>query len=163
MKICPVCGLQAPLNATECAQCKHQYRTQFQPNQTQMVPPVVPPAPTPPSFWVRFWNPLADQKYQAELLVYMQQNGLITPEMRKRSATLFTILGVMLVLFFAWLIYDTVTSSQRMNAEIERTMRESREQMQKQFNAPQEQGDREAEERKRTFDELDRKMRGESP
>lgn len=28
-KVCPVCSLQAPLDAQSCAQCGHQYRTQF--------------------------------------------------------------------------------------------------------------------------------------
>lgn len=160
MKICPVCGLHTALNSTECVQCKHQFRTQFTPNQTQMVPPAVPPAPTPPTLWERFWNPFAGQKYQAELLVYMQQNGLITPEMRKRSHTLFTILGVMLVFFVGWMIYDSITSTQRMNNEIDRTIRESREQMEKDLNAPQEQADRDAAERRRALDEVNRKMYG---
>lgn len=46
-KACPRCGLTAPLNTPHCAQCGHQYRTQFAPppldDRTQVVSSPPPP------------------------------------------------------------------------------------------------------------------------
>lgn len=58
LKLCPVCGLQAPIDAAKCAQCGHAFSTRFtpagptqpftsspQPTQQQQIPvmqPVVP-------------------------------------------------------------------------------------------------------------------------
>ncbi len=48
MKICPVCRLQSPLNASECVQCKHVFRTQFAaPPHAAVQPPPVLPVPPP--------------------------------------------------------------------------------------------------------------------
>lgn len=134
MKLCPNCRLSAPLNATKCAQCGHVYRTQFQPSQTQLVPPVTPPAPqapTPPKWWQHF-IPGVSQAYQADLMrhqaelgVYMQQNGLITPEMKRRATFFATLVGIVLVVFLAWTVYDSIQFNRKMDAEIERSMRES--------------------------------------
>lgn len=53
-KICPFCGVQAPLAANECLQCHHVFRTNFQagPTVTPGPPPVMsPPPPPPPAPW----------------------------------------------------------------------------------------------------------------
>jgi hypothetical protein len=47
-KVCPNCRTPAPIAAAFCGQCQHQFRTQFQGDQTvAMAPP--PPPPTSPS------------------------------------------------------------------------------------------------------------------
>lgn len=134
MKICPNCRLTAPLNATSCVGCGHAYRTQFTAQQTQQMPSQVPPAPqapTPPKWW-QFFIPGVQQKYEADLLKhraevanYMEQNGLITPELKKRVTLFATIIGVMLVVFIAWTIVDSVRFNQKLDQQIERDFRES--------------------------------------
>lgn len=44
IKLCPVCGLQAAIDAPTCAQCGHQYRTQFAPPPGQTMAYVSCPA-----------------------------------------------------------------------------------------------------------------------
>jgi hypothetical protein len=135
VKICPVCRLQAPLNAVQCVQCGHAYRTPFAAGPTQVVPPVTPPAPqapTPPKWW-EYFIPGVSTKYQADLLrhraevaVYMQQNGLITPDMKRRAVLFGTLIGVILVAWLAWSFYDSVQFNRRMDEQIERDMKQTR-------------------------------------
>lgn len=134
MKLCPNCRLQAPLNATQCVQCGHAYRTQFQTQQTQVVPPVTPPAPQapePPKWW-QWFVPGVGMKYQADMLrhqaevgVYMSQNGLITPQMRRRATLMVTAVGVILIAFLLLSFYESFQFNRKMDAEIERSMREA--------------------------------------
>lgn len=55
-KICPACKVQAPIHAPFCANCGHQYRTQFQQTQAFSSPIPAHPAasashqPTKPGF-----------------------------------------------------------------------------------------------------------------
>lgn len=144
MKLCPNCGQQAPLNATFCSACGHQYRTQFAAAQTQsfVVMPPVPPAPQPPAPmpWWRWFVPgvgLQRQaemmKYQAELAAYLSQTGAITPEMKQRTARFMTLVYVVFGLLIVYMAVDYIVSSQRINAEIDRSFKEGRAR-QEQFN-----------------------------
>ena len=93
MRTCPVCGLAARDDASECVQCKHAYGTRspaapVAPPQTQPVatpaqsqgqtgtphgpfssgPVTIRSAPRPPSIWEVLGNPLARVGYEKEFL-----------------------------------------------------------------------------------------------
>jgi hypothetical protein len=118
-----VCRLTSPLNAPRCAQCGHQFRTHFAPNQTTVVAPQVPPAPTPPTFWEQFKNPLAATKYRAELMAYYQQNGLITPAIRNLAVLLMTIAVAVIIVGFVIETVSSVISQRHMDESLDRSMR----------------------------------------
>lgn len=111
MKQCPSCSTATPLTAAFCPGCGHQFRTTFNPNQTQAIYNV-PSAPTPPTFWQRMWNPMAQYAYLAELGAYMQATGQITPQHRKVSnAVMYLVYGciAVTVIVFTWNIVGIFT------------------------------------------------------
>lgn len=55
----------------------------------------------------------------------MEQNGLITPELKRRVTFFATVVGVLLVGYVLWIIYDSVRFNQKLDQEIERSFRES--------------------------------------
>jgi|SRR5579872_2336508 len=132
MKVCPVCRLTSPLGAQVCPQCRHQFRTQFQPNQTTVVAPQVQPAPTPPTWWEQFKNPLAATKYRAELMAYYQQNGLITPAIRNRAVMLMTIAVSVIIVGFVVETISSFISQRHMDESFDRSVRRT----QPDFNTP---------------------------
>lgn len=87
MNYCPNCGAQAQPNSPACPRCGRAYAA---------------PAPQAPSVVSQFMNPLRASRYQAELMSYMERNGVDTAPMRRRVATL-QLIGMGIV--FAGLAY----------------------------------------------------------
>ena len=156
MKICPVCKLQARADATDCVQCGHKYRTLFTaptvPPQTQQVaamrpvqghipqppqpftysgPIPIPPAPTPPTVWEQFKNPLAQSKYRAELLAYMNATGAITDQHKKQAAKFMLFVYVAFGIMIAWMVFDFIRGSIKSNEETDKMYQQMHEDQQR--------------------------------
>lgn len=87
MNYCPNCGAQAQPNTSGCSRCGRAY---------------VASAPQAPTVVSQLLNPLRASHYQAELMSYMERNGVDTAPMRRKVAT-FQLIGLAVV--FAGLGY----------------------------------------------------------
>ena len=85
---------------------------------------MIPPAPVPPTFWQQVCNPLAQQKYGAELLAYMTATGVITPDVRNHFVKWFTYFAIVMLVFTLAELSCSFAASRRMEEQIDRTYRQ---------------------------------------
>lgn len=146
MVTCPACGTRAPDGTLICAACGHNYTTQFAraslfhlrcpPDQPHNGAPLaggpvsdaqgqrhVPEAPKPPTFWQRFLDPLATEKYRAELQAYLVATGVITDVERREAARAVRFITILVacavVAWIAYGVFSAVLEYRRLSAALD--------------------------------------------